>query len=234
MNDYYLELVRQKPINYNGLLFYPITFSYICDEIGIDIFYNILKPVLITKESCNLLDDANLFEDVILADKDLCYRFSILLIHFCKCNEVIKENKTLILCFNDRSQFVIDRNNFEDIAYIIMKISGQKKIQVEKEPKKMSARQRDVWEKLQKGRKKEAKKNEIHIYDILNICEFCGGYHIPQETMNNWTLWKIMNCYNIITELKTYNDHLQIGLAVHDLKLVSDKNHWIKKILVRD
>ena len=32
MDDYFLELKRQQPINYNGLIIYPITFGYICDN----------------------------------------------------------------------------------------------------------------------------------------------------------------------------------------------------------
>ena len=98
----------------------------------------------------------------------------------------------------------------------------------------MSDRQRDVWEKLQAGRKKENEKNAVHIYDILNICEFGGNYHIPIEEIEKWTLWKITNCYKARVNMKTYDDSLKICLVSGDGKSIADKNHWHSRLMVRD
>lgn len=130
--------------------------------------------------------------------------------------------------------FIIDSNNFDDISDIILKINTTKKIIIEKPPENMSERQRDVWEKLQEGRNKDAKKNEIHIYDILNVCEFGGNYHIPIEDICNWSLWRIMNCYKARTEYKNYDDGLQIALVSGDGKIISGKNHWLHQLMIRE
>ena len=153
---------------------------------------------------------------------------------FCKCEDIYKRDNELLVKFNEKEPFVINNGNFEDICQIIMKMNGKDKIKVEKPPKNMSERQRDVWEKLQAGRKRENEKNTVHIYDMLNICEFGGNYHIPIEEIENWTLWKIMNCYKARVNMKTYDDSLHICLVSGDGKSISDKNHWHYKLMVRD
>lgn len=238
MDDYYLELIRQKPINYNGLLFYPISFGFICDNIGLDVFDSLLIPFLLTKDCLKMSDEEleqiDLFNDVILKDQGLLTSVAIILQVFCKCEDIYKQDTELILKFNDKEPFVINNGNFDDICQIIMKTNGKEKIKVEKPPKNMSERQRDVWEKLQAGRKRENEKNAVHIYDILNVCEFGGNYHIPIEKIETWTLWKIMNCYKARINMKTYDDSLHICLVSGDAKPISDKNHWHYKLMVRD
>ena len=238
MDDYNLELIRQKPINYNGLLFYPISFGYICDNIGLDIFDSLLIPFLITKDCLKMSDEEleqiDLFNDIIIKDQGMLSSVAIALQLFCKCEDIYKRDNELLLNFNDKETFVINNGNFEDICQIIMKMNGKEKIKVEKPPKNMSERQRDVWEKLQAGRKRENEKNTVHIYDMLNVCEFGGNYHIPIEEIENWTLWKIMNCYKARVNMKTYDDSLHICLVSGDGKSISDKNHWHYKLMVRD
>ena len=238
MNDYYLELIRQKPINYNNLLFYPISFGYICDNIGLDIFDRLLFPFLITKDCLKMSDEEleqiDLFNDIILKDQGMLSSVARALQLFCKCEDIYKRDNELLLKFNGKEPFVINNENFEDICQIIMKMNGKEKIKVEKPPKNMSERQRDVWEKLQAGRKRENEKNAVHIYDMLNVCEFGGNYHIPIEEIESWTLWKIMNCYKARVNMKTYDDSLHICLVSGDGKSISDKNHWHYKLMVRD
>ena len=237
-DNYYLQLITQKPINYNGLLFYPISFGYICDNIGLNAFDNLLFPFLITKDCLNISDDEfediDLFEDVVLKDKTMLSSIALILQLFCHSEEVSKLGNQIILKFKDKNNFVVTKNNFEDICQIIMKINGKQKIKIEKPPKNMSKRQRDVWEKLQIGRKKENEKNSVHIYDMINVCEFGGNYHIPIEEIEKWTLWKIMNCYKARVDIKTYDDSLKICLVSGDGKSISNKNHWHHKLMVRD
>lgn len=237
-HNYYLELVRMKPINCDGLLIYPVSFGEICDTIGLDNFEKCLMPFLMTKEclegDAEKLNSLNLFEDVILKDKTLSQYVGIILGLFCKAKDVVKIGSEIHIRFEDRELFIIDKNNFDDICEVIMKINAKSKIEIEKPPKNMSARQRDIWEKLQKGRAKSKSENEVHIYDILNIIEYGGKYHLPIEEIEKWTLWKIMNCYKAIVNVKTYDDSLKICLVSGDGKSISDKNHWHSKLMVRE
>lgn len=236
MNDYNLELIRQSPINYQGLLFYPVDFAYICDHVGLQTFDSLLMPFLITKDCLNIEEDAetDLFRDIILNDDSMIYSISAILHLFCRCRDLVKQEESLVVALEEDSFFVINSANFDDICTIVMKMNGKDKLKVEKPPRHMSDRQRDVWEKLQEGRRKENAKNTVHIYDMLNVCEFGGNYHIPIEEIEHWTLWKIMNCYKARVNMKTYDDSLQICLVSGDSKAVSDKNHWHQKLLLRD
>jgi len=108
------------------------------------------------------------------------------------------------------------------------------KIKIEKPPTNLSERQLDIWKKLHGGRERYAKKNELHIYDILNYCEYAGNYHIPIEEIESWTIWRIYNCYNSKTGQLAYRDNLLIGLAAHDLKNIDGDKHWSKQLMIRN
>lgn len=238
MNDYNLELVRQSPIRFDDLVFYPIEFCYICDEVGYDTYEKLLLPFLFTKDCLDIdeekLDTINLFEDVILSDESFIYSVAYLLQITCKCDEVALREKAIVLMFADGKEFVVNKNNFDEISNIVMLMNGKEKIKVEKPPKNMSERQKDVWYKLQEGRKKSEAKNKLHIYDIINVCEFGGNFHIPIETINHWSLWKIQNCYKAIVDMKTYNDSLKICLVSGNGEAISNKNHWHHRLMIRD
>ena len=111
MDDYNLELIRQKPINYNNLLFYPISFGYICDNIGLDIFDSLLVPFLITKDCLKMSDEEleqiDLFNDIILKDQGMLSSVAIALQLFCKCEDIYKRDNELLLNFNDKETFFI-------------------------------------------------------------------------------------------------------------------------------
>ena len=240
-NNYYLDLVTMDIIKYQGVSIYPISFKEIKETIGYEVFSQCMFPFCITKDyieyvnNCELDNTFNLFEEIILKDKDMVKLVSIILSIFCKPEHIYADDKGIMLCDDkDNVMFVLNRDNFEEFSEIILKLNGKSKLKVEKPPKNMSNRQRDVWEKLQAGRKREEKKNEVHFYDILNVCEFAGQYRIPISEIESWTIWKILNCYNAKIGLKSYDDSLAIGLVAHDLKDIQGNNHWLKKLMIRD
>lgn len=240
MNDIFLQLKRQVPINYQGLLIYQPTFGYICDEIGLDNFNHLMLPFVISKENINIdesdMDNIDLFEDIILKDKTMLVALVTILKYFCKYDDVefIDNGKAMSLIFNEKEPFVISKSNYEDLFEIIRKISGKEVFQVEKPPKNMSKKQREIWEKLQTGRKKDQEKNQVHIYDMLNVCEYGGNFRISQSELDQMTIWSINNCYKAIVDMKTYNDGLKIATVSGDGKSISGNNHWHHKLMIRD
>ena len=195
-NNYYLDLVTMDIIKYQGVSIYPISFKEIKETIGYEVFSQCMFPFCITKDyieyvnNCELDNTFNLFEEIILKDKDMVKLVSIILSIFCKPEHIYADDKGIMLCDDkDNVMFVLNRDNFEEFSEILLKLNGKSKLKVEKPPKNMSNRQRDVWEKLQAGRKREEKKNEIHFYDILNVCEFAGQYRIPISEIESWTIW---------------------------------------------
>lgn len=240
-NNYYYELIMGYPIYYETLCIYPVSFSTLFKLFGIDGFDYLMIPFCMTsdyaKEALNIeTTNDNIFNDVIIKNEDLLKNACIVLTVFCKCGKITLKNNTLHIYDDNNENVIYDitNDNFNDISEILLKLNNKEKIVIEKPPINMSERQRDVWEKLQAGRKRDAEKNRLHIYDIINICEFGGNYHIPVEEMENWTLWKLMRCYNSRTGIKEYDDSLKIGIANYDLSSVQKDNYWIKKMMIRD
>jgi hypothetical protein len=299
VEQYYLDLKTQEPINYDGLIIYQPSFSEI-KKYGIDKYNQIMLIYSLTIDCFDKLPDKeniNLFDDLILNDDYLLTCLCESLYKLTKADEIIlyKKSKCIQLKFieikketitkkvekpittvinerryyslfdwlhsivsrqfNKKSKietnieyediteeletkterfFIINSSNFDDISNIILKINANKKVEVEKPPANMTDRQKDIWYKLQEGRKEDLKKNEVHIYDILNICEFGGDYHIPIETICSWSLWRIMNCYKARIGWKSYDDNLQIALISGDGKNISGENHWHQQLMIRE
>lgn len=247
IEKYYLNLKTQQPINYDGLIIYQPSFDEIMNY-GVDLYNQIMLIYSLTLDCFDKLnnkDNINLF-DLILNDQYLLNCLSESLYMLTKADGIVlyEQLKTVQLKFinnkNDIEEDVIEKTfdinstNFDDISNIILKINAKKKVEIEKPPANMSPRQKDVWEKLQEGRQRDAKKNEIHIYDILNICEFGGEYYIPISEICSWSLWRIMNCYKSRINWKSYDDNLQIALVSGDSKNISGKNHWHHQLMIRE
>lgn len=238
---YYYNLVSCKPIYYENLCFYPVSYEVIMDLFGEDYFEFAMLPFCITaeyvKDTFNIeTTDDKIFEDTILRIKELLENTCQILSLFCKCGKITCSNNSLHLYDSNDEKFIFDitSENFNDIAEILRIINCKSKIKIEKPPANMSERQRDIWEKLQAGRKRDADKNRLHIYDIIKICEFGGDYHIPLHEMKEWTLWKLMDSYKTIAGIKDYNDNLEIGIASYDLSAISKDKCWIKRFMIRD
>lgn len=243
MENYYNELFLGEPVYYKSLVFYPMTIEEITKLTDIETFRNCMLPFIITKDflieqkkiSKKESSEFNIFQDYIIKEQVMMQQIAFMLSAYCKIhNTALFDDKLLLYDKDGNITFEIDRFNFDDISDILCQLTCMTKIKVELPPPNMSERQKDIWIKLQAGRKRTAQKNEIHIYDIMNICEFCGNYHISLTEIKNMTLWQMMNCYKRKTSMKIYDDNLLIGLAAHDLKPIMKNNHWSQKLLIRD
>lgn len=217
-----------------------------------DVFLNDDFLISCLGESLYILTKA---DEIILDRKSKSLQLKFIDIQDVNSTNNSKKNKVLFVCCNlfskmfrnkikpvkvkkkeekKESIFIINSNNFDELSEIILKINSNKKVEIEKPPENMSARQRDVWQKLQEGRRNDSKKNEVHIYDVLNICEYGGNYHIPIEEIMKWSLWRITNCYKARVGWKNYDDNLQIALVSGDSKNISGENHWHYQLMIRE
>lgn len=231
-SEYYLNLIRNQPIDYNGLKIGVISLKQIC-EYGIEKFDDLMLPFALSP-SCFKTPIESILCQCILMDLDLLHKFTELLsiaVHF----KVCRPTPTHIdMTFEDGSEFRIDDSNFDDICDIILKMNAKSKIRIEKEPQTKSARKKDIWKKLVEGRKKFEERNKVHLYDMLNVCEFGGDYHIPISEMDTWSLWKIGRCYQSRVGWKSYSDALDIALVSGDSKNITGEHHWHKQLMVRE
>lgn len=249
---YYTNLVTQKPIDYNGLTIYQPSFNDII-KLGLDHYNTIMQVYTLTLDCFDFPDGVepkNLFDDIITENEYFTQCVGTSLSFLTKTTHVYfyAQNKSIVLNFDGedkeskqqktkdtapKNEFIINSHNFDDICDIILKINSNNKIVVEKPSKNLSPKQLDVWKKLHDGRNRDDNKHKVNIYDVLNVCEFGGNYHIPIENICEWSLWRISNCYKARIDWKSYNDNLQIALVSGDSDAISGENHWLQKLTIR-
>jgi len=227
MENLNLYLKLQKPIPfYDICMIYQPSFEEILDY-RLEEFEKLLLPYYITVDS--LFDDEiteeekeglNTF-DLLCSSQDVVSFLFLSLEFFCKNKFDVDEQGIFFDGFKGR----LNKNNFDEFAEIILKICGRERPVKEKKPVFKNDRQRDIWEKLQEGRRRNAKNNEVKLEDIINYCEFGGRSYIPIEEIKKWTIWRIINCYSSIMGISTYNDHFRIYLVSGEKSLIENK-HW--------
>lgn len=236
MMDIKLELVLQEPISYNGTTIYQPTISEI-RQFGMDNFNQLLLPYSLSMDTIevNLSDEEKsqlkIF-DIVFRDTNT---FNILvssLVFFCKTENISMDENGIKI-----DEFYLNRDNFEEFGDVILKINIRERPKPEFIPvfnaQKGTPEYEDAlsrWNNLQEGRRKRSQQNELHIYDIINTCEFGGDYYIPIETIRNWTLYKLITCYKSKLGMSNYKDSFSIYLISGEKSLV--ENHWTQQIKV--
>jgi hypothetical protein len=148
--------------------------------------------------------------------------------YFLKASDirVLKKRKKLIV-----DGYLIDEKEFDKIRKIVQSFVGREDIEVEKPPRNMTKRQKDVWMKLQKGRRRTAERNAIYLQDIINFVSFGGNSYIPIEQIDRMTYFYLQNAYKSIVGMDAYNMGMQYKLSQkYDVK--EDVKHWTESLKV--
>jgi len=230
VDKYNIYLKIQEPIEfYDICTIYQPSFLEIF-KYGIDGFEKLLIPYYITLD--------NLSEEITDEQKEGLTNFDLLcssqefmsylfvsLEFFCKSKLDFDEKGISFDSFGGR----LNRDNFDELANIILKTCGRERQKKEKKKVFANDRQRDIWEKLQEGRNRHAKKNELKLEDVINVCELGGNSYISIEEIKKWSLWRIINCYKSIMGIKNYEDSFSIYLISGQKELIEGK-HWSEVI----
>jgi hypothetical protein len=230
-NLVYLE--TQKPIKFNNIAIYQTPLNDILDY-DIEKYNMLILPFLVDIDDLNipeeiLIQDINIFDILVLNEEN----FSMLLnslSFFCKTNEISFDEQKRILYIGDG---YIDRNNFADFSKIILETNSKQKATKEKPPKNMTEKQRDIWDKLQRGRQRALEKSQIDLADLINTCQFGGDYYIPLDDILQWTLWNITRCYKTILGKSNFRELFDIYCVTGEKKLI-ENHHWTDLIKVND
>jgi hypothetical protein len=231
LNSIYLE--TQKPIKFNDILIYQITLDEIL-EYDMDKYNMLLLPLLIDVDDLDIPDefineDLNIF-DILTANEANLSMLLDTINMFCKADSIAFNEEKQILYIGDG---YIDKNNFEDFAKIILESNSKQKTQRERPPKHMTDKQKDIWEKLQAGRKRAMEKSQVDLSDLINICQFGGDYYIPMDDILQWTLWNISRCYKTILGKSSFRELFDIYCVTGEEKLIKN-HHWTELIKVDD
>lgn len=237
VDKYNIHLKIQEPIEfYNICVINQPSFIEIF-QYGIEDFEKLLLPYYITLDSVpeELTDEQKEgienFDLLCVSEEFMSYLF-VSLEFFTKSKVNIDENGIFFKGFNGR----LNRDNFDELAEIILSICGRNRPEKERVPvfaaEKGTPEYEDAvnrWNVLQEGRRRSNKKNELKLEDTLNVCEFGGKYHIPINEIKKWSLWNIINCYKTIMGISSYEDSFSIYLISGEKSLVENK-HWSELI----
>ncbi len=226
--DIRLQLITQQPIIFNKIKIYQPSLSEIL-EVGIEEYNYQLLPFIVNIETLNLpiqTGELSIF-DVLTMENNLPILLTAIK-QFCRLDEM-RFDESLKRLYIDNGY--LDKNNFKEFSDIILKINSKERPRIEKIPKFASEKQREIWDKIQKGRKRKESENQLHLFDMINVCEFGGEYHIPMSEIMTWSLWRISNCYKTILSKSGYKDSFDIFLVSGEKELIENK-HWLEQIKV--
>lgn len=230
--DYKIYLKSQKPIKfYDVCKIYQPSFDDIL-EIGIPEFEQLLVPFIITVDSLSTElseDEKEKIKslDIIASSPEIVNSLFTSLEFFCRSKVLFDKDGLFFEGFDGR----LNRDNFDEFAEIILEINARERPKKEHIPVFKNETQRDIWTKIQEGRKRYAQRNVLKLEDILNYCEFGGNSYIPIDEILKWSLWRIMNCYKSIMGISSYKDSFSIYLISGEKSLIEGK-HWTELIKI--
>ncbi|EPC8410977.1 AMP-binding protein [Bacillus thuringiensis] len=148
---------------------------------------------------------------------------------FFKTDDVqILENRMKIVINNS---YLIDEAEFNTVRNAIQSVVGRKDIEVEKPPKNMTPRQKDIWDKLQKGRRRKAEREAIYLQDIINFTAFGGSTFIPLTQIDMMTYYQLQNAYKSVVGLDSFNINMSYKLS-QKFDMKDTIKHWTETLKI--
>lgn len=141
--------------------------------------------------------------------------------------KILEKRQKIIV--ND--SYMIDKDEFDRIRKVIQGVVGRGDVEVEKPPKNMTKRQKDIWMKLQKGRRRNAEKNAVYLQDMINFTAFGGSSYIPFDKIDEMSYFQLMNAYKSIVGMDAYNMGMQYKLS-QKFDVKDDIKHWTDTIKI--
>lgn len=231
--DFLIYLETQKQIKFNDIIIYQPPLNEIIDY-GVDKYNMLLVPFLLDVSDFDFADES-IIEKISIFDILTLEQNLPLLLNsigfFCKVDEMSFDEQKGTLYIGENG--FIDKNNFAEFAEIILQINAKQKPKKEIPPKNMTDKQRDIWEKLQAGRRKAMEKSQIDLCDLISICQFGGHYYISMSEILQWTMFNLTRCYKSIIGKSNYQDLFDIYIVTGEEKLIKNQ-HWTDLIKINN
>lgn len=143
---------------------------------------------------------------------------------------ILPNRKRIAISDNGR-EIVIDDEKYNKLRGIIQKVLSREDIEVERPPKNMTGRQKDIWVKLQAGRKRRDQREALSTADIINIVSFGGHYHIPFRDVLDMTYFQLRKAFGNIISRDNFD--LSMGYKLSQkFDVKDDVKHWSKDFKV--
>ena len=217
-------------------------------DIGEDYFNTLLMPYLITAESIfggmeneeELISKFNVFDLFFIETEDGQYLLDNVLgdtmgileesmRFFLKADSIrfLKNRKKIII--ND--SYLISIEEFSVIRKIIQGVCNRSDVEVEKAPKGMTDRQKDIWNKIQKGRRRTAEKNALYMQDLINYVQWGGSSFISYDSIDKLTVYQLQNAYKAVMGIDAF--HMGMGYKLSQkFEVKEDIKHWTDSLKI--
>lgn len=127
--------------------------------------------------------------------------------------------------------YLVGKQEFMNLRKVIQGVTNKRDMQVEKPPKNMTKRQKDIWFKLQKGRRRRAEKDAIYLQDMINYVSFGGTTYIPIEQIDKMTYYQFQNSYKSIMGIDSF--HIGMGYKLSQkFDVKDDIKHWTESLKI--
>lgn len=127
--------------------------------------------------------------------------------------------------------YLMDKKEYMELRKVIQGITNKKDMQVEKPPKNMTKRQKDIWMKLQKGRRRNAEKDAVYLQDMINYVSFGGTTYIPLDQIDRMTYYQFSNAYKSIMGVDAF--HIGMGYKLSEkFDVKDDVKHWTESLKI--
>lgn len=220
-------------------------------DIGEDEFQQVIMPFILTTEAVfngaenedelnELYDMFDLFflkgengktllDDAVFDGKSATDVLADSVKYFTRADDVrILEMRQKIVVNNN---YLIDKEEFTRIRKVIQAVLGRSDIEVEKPPKDMSERQKQIWFKLQKGRRRRAEKEAVYLQDLINYTSFGGTSYISLKEIDKMTYFQLHNAYKSIVGVDAYRTGLQYKVS-QKYEIKDEIKHWSESIKI--
>lgn len=222
------DIVDMGEDDYNMLVYpYVITTEFIFN--GVDNEDELIKQFDIFDLFFIEIEEGKMLLDNVLGGKNSIEALTSSLSYFLKTDniKVLKHRQKIVV--ND--SYLIDKDEFKNIRRVVQAVCNRTDIEFEKVPKNMSKRKRDIWEKLQKGRQRRAKRNAIYLQDIVNYISFGGKSFIPTREIDSMTYYEFQNAYKSILGIDSYSASMGYKLS-YKFDVKEDIKHWTETIKI--
>ena len=127
--------------------------------------------------------------------------------------------------------FLLDEKGFAVLRKLVQGVSNRSDIEIERPPANMTERQKGIWEKLQKGRRRRAEKDAIYLQDLIAYTSFGGTSYIAFDQIDRMTYYQFQNTYKGVMSI----DAFQIGMGYklsEKFDVKDDVKHWTDSIRI--
>lgn len=120
---------------------------------------------------------------------------------------------------------IIDRDNFTYLADVVLNMLCMEKPKKQENKRKYKDDYRQkLWEKMQRYRAENEKKNAITFLDIVNFVVHSNSV-IDYERVYNLTYYQLVNTYTTLMNKSNYEEHMMYRTS-GQFKMENDVKHW--------